>query len=92
MRKAKVKTKVMFRKFQNGTAIDEIIALFPDEPWNDEYCTSYMHNGQHSGADYDYVLKNSRFATPDEYQALKQELESIGYTLQVMKRYNRKAV
>lgn len=81
MRKANVKTKVMFRKFNDN---NQIIALFPDEPWNNEYCTSYMHKGQHSSADYDYVLKNSRFATPNEYKALKQELESIGYTLQVI--------
>ena len=76
-------SKVIFRKWQQ-----EIIALFPEEPADIHgiFCSSYMRVGQHSGADYNYIIQQSTPATPYEYQALKEELEKIGYTLKVYKR------
>lgn len=60
-------TKVTFRKWKG-----EIIALFPDIPWNPhDYTTaSYMHIGQHSSADYQYVVAHSRPATEPQYRDL----------------------
>lgn len=78
-------TKVVFRKWNNtGT----VIALFPSEKqalvWG---VMSYEHIGQHGGADYCHVIKQTTLATPKEFEALKKELESIGYKLNVrMKR------
>lgn len=40
-------TKVIFRKFRDGS----VIALFPNIPWdNNGNIASYMHVGQHGGA------------------------------------------
>lgn len=78
------KTKVIFRYWRG-----EVIALFPEIP-SDSYmwfnCLSYMHMGQHSAASPRIIIYNSRPATPDEYADLKQELESIGYDLDVRQR------
>ena len=76
------KTKVVFRKFKDG----EILALFPYEPDTANFCTSYMHIGQHSGADYSGCIKRTKPANEAEYNALKEELTSIGYNLTVIKR------
>ncbi len=79
-------TKVVFRKWNKG---GEIIALFPEEPWNPDKGTvaSYMHVGQHSDADYHYMLGKTRPASEDEYRPLLAELIDIGYDdLRVMKR------
>ena len=68
-------TKVVFRTFKNG----EVIALFPYEQEQRGRCMSYMHVGQHSCADYNYCIGETRLATKDEYQPLYDELKSIGY-------------
>lgn len=75
-------TKVVFRKYRSG----EILALFPYEDWASTTCSSYMHVGQHGGANYVHCIYTTKPATPDEYADLKSELESIGYNLQVIKR------
>lgn len=78
-----MKTKVVFRYWEKS-----VIALFPEIP-NDAwgtYCESYQHIGQHGGADYYGIIERSRPATPEEYACLKDELESIGYDLQVIRR------
>jgi hypothetical protein len=78
-------TEVIFRKFKNG----EIIALFPHEVWvTNGNVTSYMHVGQHGGADYTHVLSKTKLATPTEALPLYTELESIGYNLMVIKKRN----
>lgn len=46
--------------------------------------TCYSHIGQHSACNVDYV-KECRPAKESEYLPLKQELESIGYTLKICK-------
>jgi hypothetical protein len=82
MEKDRRKTDVIFRKWkENG----EIIALFPHEYWDDDKkeCASYMHIGQHSGADYRFVLNKTVPATREEYKELYDELTQRGYNLQV---------
>lgn len=77
------KTKVVFRKFKDGS----IVALFPDEivdPLGS--IASYQHVGQHGAAHYSHCIYTSVPATPKEQQALRQELENMGYKLEVKKR------
>jgi hypothetical protein len=76
--------KVIFRKFNNTGSI---IALFPRIPntFPGYDFMSYMHVGQHGGCDPS-ILSITTLATPDEYAELKKELESIGYTLDIVKR------
>jgi hypothetical protein len=83
----KHKTKVIFRKFKDG----EIIAIFPELQANEnkQYCMSYLHVGQHGAADY-CLINGLKPATPEEFASLKEELESIGYNLEVKKRISRR--
>lgn len=81
-------TKVVFRVWKKqGT----VLALFPEQPDDvlGKYCSSYEHIGQHGGADYVHCIQATRPATPEEYADLKAELESIGYNLKIVKRYQR---
>lgn len=68
--------KVIFRKFKQG---GDIIALFPDEIWNEaqRLIASYQHIGQHSGAEYHTVISRTKPAKSEEYANLLTELESI---------------
>ena len=77
------KTKVIFRVWR-GT--HDVIALFPEEDEGHGYCSSYEHIGQHGGADYQGMIGSTRPASPVEYEALRQELESIGYDLEIRSR------
>ena len=76
-----MKTKVIFRTFKDT---GEPIALFPEEPADraGDFCTSYMHTGQHSAASPS-LPGATRPATPEEIAPLKAELESIGYALDI---------
>lgn len=76
-------TKVIFRKFPEDGSI---IALFPELPGTSDpnSCMSYMHVGQHSPAQ---PRRLGIPATPQEYGPLKAELESLGYVLEVVKRF-----
>lgn len=80
-------TDVEFRKVRNPyTKESEVIALFVKEDWDYEgkQFASYMHNGQHSGAEKVWA-KRLRFASKAEYTPLKDELENIvGYRLNVL--------
>jgi len=78
-------TKVIFRvwKGQHGFGV---IALFPEEDEGHGFCSSYEPVGQHSGADYSSVISRTRPASSVEYEALRQELESIGYGLEIRSR------
>lgn len=71
-------TNVVFRKFKDD---GEIIALFPGIRWNPPGydIASYMHIGQHGGADYGHVVSISQPAKPEEYKELLAELVGIGY-------------
>lgn len=77
------KTIVIFRKFPLSEG-GEIVALFPCEAWdsNPNHCASYMHNGQHGGACIS-LIKDTKRAKQEEYEPLKKELESLGYSLDV---------
>ena len=78
-------TKVIFRKFKDNV---DIIALFPRISENYDYsqfCSSYMHVGQHGTACVD-LNGITVLAKESEYIDLKKELESIGYVLSVGKK------
>jgi hypothetical protein len=79
-------TKVVFRKFKDG----QVIALFPYVESSRGFCSSYMHIGQHSDADYNHIVRSTKLATADEYADLKNELEnSVGYNLEIIKKLDR---
>jgi len=80
MKKDTIKTKVIFRKFSDG----QIIALFPEMP-EGYLIGSYMHVGQHSPASKG-IVQTTKLASPEEYEDLFNELESIGYDLQIVKK------
>jgi hypothetical protein len=86
MAKDKEFTDVIFRKNK-----DEVFALFPHNVCDIRgNVTSYSHVGQHSGADYQHCIKTSKLATNEEFMHLYNELEQIGYKLNVVKRQNYK--
>jgi len=75
-------TDVIFRKWKG-----EIIALLPHEVCDRSgSVTSYMHVGQHSGANYSHIVRNSTLATEEEYSDLKKEMEHIGYNIRIVKK------
>jgi hypothetical protein len=78
-------TKVLFLVNEKDPENPDLFAYFPEENHDREgiYKTAYSHVGQHSSAHPDYA-KESREATPEEYQDLKAELEGLGYNLEVL--------
>lgn len=90
MNKDTEKTKVIFRTSKWS---GEVLAVFPSLAGTNKYyddCLSYVHIGQHGSAGLEYISKRTRPAKPEEYAALQSELESIGYNLQIAKRFTRK--
>jgi len=73
--------KVIFRKWLNRYAGDGVIALFPEVPADREgcLCLSFEHVGQHGGASYPLVIRDTNPATPEEYADLLAELGKRGY-------------
>jgi hypothetical protein len=85
-------TKVIFRQFK--TKERAVIVFFPELPGTNDTltCMSYMRIGQHSAADASYaIIAKTRPAHPSNYADLKEELESIGYRLQVVYRFTQAA-
>jgi hypothetical protein len=78
-------TPVVFRRFY--TKDSEVIALFPYEPGTCDpaTCANYMHTGQHGHGEANIPF--TKPARPEEYAELKRELERIGYSLQVLRRF-----
>ena len=74
---------VIFRKHKDDGSI---IAVFLGIPWSDTTLTCYQHIGQHGGCDYGHILDKTVSATPREFVGLQQELENIGYVLNIVKR------
>lgn len=80
-----MKTKVLFLYNKKN---DDLFAFFPEEYYNKEhlgerFLTCYAHIGQHSACNSDYA-KECKEATKEEYNDLKEELESIGYELEIL--------
>ena len=91
-------TKVAFRFWYDGpgqtTRMDrksgEVTAIMPEIPGTDSpyTCTCYAHIGQHGHCNPSLIDTCSRPATEAEYTPLLEELERIGYRVQVIKRIN----
>ena len=83
------KTDVIFRIEKNGQFKDDILAVFPYEVADYKGSVmAYVHIGQHTSADYNYVLQKTKPAKEIEYSDLYRELTSIGYNLNVIKKRN----
>ena len=81
MEKDTEKTNVIFY-YDKGSK--DVFAYFPDmvEGWKTRL--SYAHIGQHSQCSIEYV-KRLKKATKTDYIGLYNELESIGYNLNILK-------
>ncbi len=83
-----MKTKVKFLIEVNSNVYEKgyIFAFFPEEKYSNDknLFTCYAHVGQHSACHIDYA-KECKKAKKSEYLPLMQELESIGYKLQIIK-------
>lgn len=75
------KTQVIFYKEENS-----VFAYFLNEEFDlqgNKMC--YAHIGQHSACSPDYITEMQLVkASKEEYQGLLEELESIGYNLEVL--------
>lgn len=71
------KDRVVFVENEYG-----VTAVFPDIPWDESEgtVTCYAHLGQHGGCDLEWAREQK---PAKDYAALKKELESIGYELEV---------
>ena len=69
---------VSFRKFPDG----DIIALWDDGNASPGFITSYQHIGQHGDASPE-LLDDLETVTSEEYRPLWDELESLGYLVEV---------
>jgi hypothetical protein len=80
MKKDKNKTKVRFYRED-----DTVLAIFPEVPFgggNNNDLTCYAHVGQHSACTQGYISSLS-LASMSEYKSLKEELEGLGYNLEI---------
>ena len=87
------RTKVIFKKVKDGYFKGDIIAFFISErryDWNDrqELIGCYQHIGQHGEASVEFMENDTINASAEEYEALKKELENIGYNLFDMNEWN----
>lgn len=85
-------TPVLFRIERRKDG--EVTAVFPCEPWDRGglIMSCYAHVGQHGGCSFGwYNSTKHRAAKPEEYAALKAELEAkpYEYNLKVYKRMTR---
>lgn len=83
---------VIFRAEKSGTFKNEVTAIFPTLAGTGPGdVTIYARVGQHSTGSRGWY-RETRAATPDEYAALKRELESapFNYRLDVVKRWTPK--
>ena len=80
--------RVIFRVWSHGSGKGDVIACLPDVPANPGHMVMYEHIGQHGEGRYWGVLARTRPAKPEEYAALKRELEDRGYELRVLRRFN----
>ena len=80
--------RVVFRTFKHWDWKGDVIALFPDQIEKDYMVGSYDHLAQHSTADYNHVIRQTRPSTVEEYTPLLNELVNVvGYdNLRIVKR------
>ncbi len=88
MEKDKFKTPVKFYKeITDEEGTEQVFTFFPEMYYNKELYettfTMYAHIGQHGACHIDYIEK-CRPATKEEYSNLFNELESLGYNLQIV--------
>lgn len=77
-------TDVIFRQFKQGY---DLIAIFPHVGEINHGVLTYMHVGQHSAADYDTLLRNTKLVRDATvYEDLRNELTDIGYRLNIIAR------
>jgi len=85
MKKDNYKTDVIFRVDKDET----VFAIFPHSVCTHSgLVTTYEHVGQHSGGDYNRCINKSKLVTEAQFRSLKQEMESLGYNLQIRKKRN----
>lgn len=85
-----MKTKVVFRRWKSDGSV---IAIFPQFHGRIPYqCLSYEHLRQHGDCAPFHVLKETFECGPTEYQSLKEELEDIGYKLEVIHENQKKTI
>jgi len=87
------KTKVQFLiekdfiDIHGETKQGDMFAVFPEAirigSNQTKLTTCYAHIGQHSEACEEYINECTP-ATPEQYKDLKQELESLGYNLEII--------
>lgn len=77
------KVDVAFRKFDDGEVIAIFPTIFPVPENSTKEVISYMHVGQHGVASESLVNELEK-ASEEEYTPLKNELENIGYLVNVL--------
>ena len=87
MKKDKHITKAQFLiEKPEGDLPRNVFAFFPELKNNNKNTFScYAHIGQHSVCSLEYA-SNCEEASPEQYKELMQELESIGYNLEIVKK------
>ena len=75
-----MKTKTILRKFKAG---GDLIAIFPEDRFSGECCSSHQHIGQH-GAFSAEAIGFTAPATREECEPLLRELKDIGYDVEVV--------
>ncbi len=78
----KTETRVIFKMYDG-----ECIAFLLDCPATYGYVLSYMHVGQHGEASIEF-FHECKLATEEEFESLREELESIGYRLYLREKWN----
>lgn len=82
------KTIAIFRAEKSGAYKGTVTAVFPEIAGTYDWHATmacYEHVGQHSTCTVGWY-QTTRAAKPHEYEALRQELESIGYNLDIRRR------
>ena len=79
------KTPVIFKLEKDGSG--DVFAAFPQQTGTYDWWTMgcYAHMGQHASADMGYVAE-CKPAHPLQYKDLFEELESLGYNLEIRRK------
>lgn len=81
-------TRVIFRDWGGANAGD-IVAILIDVPANPGRVVCFEHVGQHGEGTWAALIGNTKPATPEQYAALKRELESPPYEYKLIVRKRR---